>query len=261
MFLRPLLGAVSDEMFLTTLAYAFRRAIQVEYEVEEQEIQVELIGSGTHRRILLWEAAEGGIGIWERLMNASTGFAEIARKALVVCHFDPVTGEDKQDSTQPCGPGCYDCLLSFSNQLEHRQIDRRLIRDFLLSITKSDLETEKAGRTREEQYAWLLERTDPASSLERDFLKVLFDQGLALPDLAQHRPTPDVLTQTDFYYERDGAPGVCVFVDGPHHDFADRAEADRVVREQLKHRGFRVIAIRYDRSVADQIAGNGDVFR
>jgi superfamily II DNA/RNA helicase len=261
MFLQPLLGAVSDEMFLTTLAYAFRRAIQVEYEVEEQEIQVELIGSGTHRRILLWEAAEGGIGIWERLMNASSGFAEIARKALVVCHFDPATGEDKQDSTQPCGPGCYDCLLSFSNQLEHRKIDRRLIKDFLLSITKSDLETEKAGRTREEQYAWLLERTDPASSLERDFLKVLFDQGLALPDLAQHRPTPDVLTQTDFYYERDGAPGVCVFVDGPHHDVADRAEADRVVREQLKHRGFRVIAIRYDRSVADQIAGNGDVFR
>jgi class 3 adenylate cyclase len=60
-----------DESFLTTLAYALQRAIQVVYEVEEQEIAVELIGDGDYRRIILWEAAEGGVGIWERLINGA----------------------------------------------------------------------------------------------------------------------------------------------------------------------------------------------
>ena len=34
-----------DEDFLRTLAYSLRRAIQLDYQIEEQEIQVELIGS------------------------------------------------------------------------------------------------------------------------------------------------------------------------------------------------------------------------
>jgi len=37
--------------------------------IEEREIQVELIGTKQQRRIILWEAAEGGIGVWERLIE------------------------------------------------------------------------------------------------------------------------------------------------------------------------------------------------
>lgn len=260
MFLRLSIDPPPDEAFLTTLAYALRRAIQVEYEVEEQEIQVELIGSGAHRRILLWESAEGGIGIWDRLIDAPGGFAELAGKALDICHFDRESGADKPGWEKKCGPACYDCLLSFSNQLEHRLIDRTLIKDYLLSLAHSLLEPEKSSRTPEEQYTWLLERTDPASSFEREFLKVLHDEGRALPDLAQHRPTPDVPVQTDFYYDRTGAPGICVFIDGPHHDDPDRAEADRRVRDQLRHLGYRVITIRHGRSITEQIIENRDVF-
>jgi len=47
-----------DEDFLRTLAYSLRRAIQLDYQIEEQEIQVELIGSEKQRRIILWEAAD-----------------------------------------------------------------------------------------------------------------------------------------------------------------------------------------------------------
>ena len=46
--------------FLLTLLYAFRRAIQVVYQVEEQEVGAELIGQGEYRRLLFWEEAEGG---------------------------------------------------------------------------------------------------------------------------------------------------------------------------------------------------------
>jgi hypothetical protein len=260
MFLRILKQPALDEAFLTTLAYALRRAIQVEFEVEEQEIQVELIGSGAHRRILLWEAAEGGIGVWERLINAPRGFAELAREALGICHFDPDTGTEKEGWREKCGPGCYDCLLSFSNQLEHRLIDRRIIKDFLFELSHCALEPDQGGRSPDEQYAWLLEHTDPASSLERDFLKLLHEEGIALPDFAQRRPTPEVPAQPDFYYERRGAPGVCVFVDGPHHREPERAASDKAVRDQLRNLGYRVISIEFDQ-MAEQIKQNADVFR
>jgi hypothetical protein len=58
LFLRPTVEASKDEGFLITLAYAMQRAIQIVYEVEEQEIAVELIGEADSRRIILWEAAE-----------------------------------------------------------------------------------------------------------------------------------------------------------------------------------------------------------
>lgn len=48
LFLRPTGDLTKDESFLTTLAYALQRAIQVVYEVEEQEIAVELIGDGDY---------------------------------------------------------------------------------------------------------------------------------------------------------------------------------------------------------------------
>src|SRR5215472_11228537 len=47
-----------DEDFLRTLAYSLRRAIQLDYQIEEQDIQVDLIGSEKKRRIILWEAAD-----------------------------------------------------------------------------------------------------------------------------------------------------------------------------------------------------------
>lgn len=47
---------------LRTLAFSLRRAIQLDYRIEEQEIAVELIGRERQRRLILWEAAEGATG-------------------------------------------------------------------------------------------------------------------------------------------------------------------------------------------------------
>jgi len=86
-----------DEDFLRTLAYSLRRAIQLDYQIEEQEIQVELIGSEKQRRIILWEAAEGGIGVWERLIEEPGAFAGLARTALGLLHFDPARGDESRN--------------------------------------------------------------------------------------------------------------------------------------------------------------------
>ena len=76
LLLRSLLEDRRDAPFLKTLAYALQRAIQITFQVEEQEIAVELIGKGEHQRILFWEAAEGGIGVFERLSRTPAGLAD-----------------------------------------------------------------------------------------------------------------------------------------------------------------------------------------
>jgi superfamily II DNA/RNA helicase len=260
LFVRPTVDGARDESFLITLAYALQRAIQIVYEVEEQEIAAELLGEGDFRRIIFWEAAEGGVGIWERLINEPTSIVEVARKALELCHFSADTGHDLPEWKDKCGPACYECLLSYSNQLEHRRIDRRKIRDFLLQLTKSRLVEAKAGRSRDEQYKWLAEGVDPASSFEREFLNYLYKNGHRLPDFAQYQPTPQVHVQADFYYEREGVPGVCVFVDGPRHDAPAQAAHDQAVRSELANLGFSIVVIRHDRLLGAQISERQDVF-
>lgn len=136
--LRPVAEA-ADEAFLKTLAYALRRAIQIIYQVEEQEVAVELIGNKEHQRILLWEAAEGGIGLWERLMAGKAAFRELARQALSLIHCDSATGEDVPEWADRCPAACYDCLLSYSNQQDHRYLNRSLIVDYLQALALANL--------------------------------------------------------------------------------------------------------------------------
>jgi hypothetical protein len=85
----------------------------------------------------------------------------------------------------------------------HPLIDRHLIRDFLLVLSKSTTQ-ERKERNREEQYAWLEERRDKNSALEGKFLNLLYDAGRRLPDRAQYRPKQHVHSEADFYYTGDG---------------------------------------------------------
>jgi hypothetical protein len=265
LLLRPTATADGDEFF-ATLGYALQRAIQFVYQVEEQEIEVEVVGEGEQRRVLLWEAAEGGTGIWDRLISDTRAFREIAREGLRICHFDPDTGDADPAWDPRCAAACYECLLSFRNQPVQRYLDRRMIRDYLLALADAVLAPAGDGRSYDEQYAWLRGLADPASGLEREFLDYLYQRRLRLPDQAQSRPATDVNVQPDFYYERRGAaagstlPGVCIFVDGPARNQPGEAARARVTREDLADRGYRVIAIRYDRSIGDQILMYPEIF-
>ena len=260
LLIRPIVETASEE-FLTTLLYALQRGIQLVHQIEEQEVAAELIGRGPNRRLLLWEAAEGGTGVWERLVEKTDAIPAVAQEALRICHFDPETGdEDPDHDPARCTVGCYECLLSFANQMHHRLLDRRLVKDFLLDVARGSISEEEAGRNRDEQYEWLRNLTDPASPYEKPFLEFLYENEYTLPTTAQARPSPDVGTQPDFYYERDGVPGVCVYIDGGVHDDPVRQEQDVATRAALEDRGFRVIVIRGDQEFGPQVDGHPDVF-
>lgn len=250
-------GKVS-ESFLVSLAYALQRGIQMMFQVEEQEIAVELIGEGDERKILLWEASEGGTGVWPRLLEDQKALAKVALEALGVCHFNPKDGADT--AAEICSHACYDCLLSYRNQLDHSVLDRHVIREYLLALSQCSTTQEVAGRTYEEQYAWLEERCDRNSSLEGEFLSLLYHSKRRLPDRAQFRPHPDVFAEADFYYNREGLPGVCIFCDGPDHDQPERQANDEYERTKLRDLGYRIVRIRHNQDLEAQLREGTDVF-
>jgi hypothetical protein len=261
LLLRPSLDGAVEAAFLKSLAYALRHALQIEYQIEEREIAVELIGREEHENILFWEAAEGGIGVWEHLVADPHEFRKLAARALELLHLDPASGEPLADWETRCTAACYDCLLSYSNQPDHRYLDRHKVREFLLALFRSEAAPVANGPTYEEHYRRLLGLIDPASSFERAFLEYLYKNELRLPDHAQHTPAADIPVQPNFYYERNGIPGVCIFIDGPQHEEPAQAELDRTMREALKDQGFRVVVINFGRTIAEQVSEHVDVFR
>ncbi len=259
LLLRPV-SEDSSESFLTSLAYALRRALQVEYQLEEQEVVVETIGREDQEALLFWEAAEGGIGVWERLTGDPRGFRALARRALGLLHFEADTGAEQPGWADRCTAACYQCLLSYSNQRDHRHLDRHRVRGFLQSLAACEIASAAEGRPYDDEYHRLIALIDPASTFERAFLDHLYRNRLRLPDHAQHTPAEGIPIQPDFYYKRNGIPGVCVFVDGPPHQDPRRKRDDLHLREALRDQGFRVIALVADRGLDEQLREHLDVF-
>ena len=255
LLVKPIAAAAATDTtaFLTTLAAALSRGLRLEYQIEDSEIVAELVGSETAQRILLWEATEGGAGVAESLYDEPHALGVIARRALDVCHYDPATGQPQPDhDPADCIAACYQCLMSYDNQREHEFLDRRIIRDYLLQLSSAATQQDAAGaRTRSEQFRWLQERIDPASTLERDFLRHLFEREYTLPDCAQYRPDETARAQADFYYCE---PRACIFVDGPSHDAPARQKRDAAQRAQLEDVGFQVVTIGYNADFDAQIA-------
>lgn len=121
---------------LITLQHALARGIEATYQLEEGEILGEPTPNRASRKaILFYEAAEGGAGALARLLREPEGFRSVAREALRTMHFtdDSIDrartdgmGALREEEDTHCVAGCYRCLLSYYNQPDHPQIDRRL---------------------------------------------------------------------------------------------------------------------------------------
>jgi very-short-patch-repair endonuclease len=228
-----------DEMGMASLQAALKSAIQIKYQLEDNELSVEPLPSANIRRIILfYESAEGGAGVLRRLLDDPQAFGDVAQLALQLCHFDPQTGEDKlhaEGVDENCEAACYNCLMNYFNQIEHRLLDRKLIRDFLMDLSGVVAKTSPSALSREEHLKRLHNLCQ--SDLEHEWLDFLEGRNLTLPSHAQ-KLIESCHTRPDFLYEKDC---VAIYVDGSHHDFESRKERDASQTECMEDIGHTVI--------------------
>jgi hypothetical protein len=221
------------DKFLASLQYALERAIQAVYKLEDNELCSERLGDG--RYLLFWEAAEGGAGVLSQILENPKSFHAIAKEALDICHFI----EDKES----CTKACYECLLSYNNQLDHALLDRHLIRPWLERLMDSTLNWHSSELPRDQHYQKLLAQTDPNSDFERIVLEEIYQRGIRLPDTAQEL-IPEANVKPDFIYREKK---IAIFCDGSVHDLPNQREKDKIQRENLRYNtNYFVVVLRYD---------------
>ena len=243
---------------MASLQSAMKQAIQITFQLEDNELAAEPLPSRDNRRLILfYESAEGGAGVLKRLLNDPTAIATVAKAALDVCHFDPITGKDLgrgPRSEENCEAACYDCLMSYGNQRDHALLDRQAIRSILQELTQAEVLTSPSPKSRTEHLDYLLNKAD--SGLEREWLQYLHKLGYRLPSDAQVL-IPDCSTRPDFIY---GDNATVIYVDGPHHDFPDRQKRDQTQAECLEDFGYTVLRFGYQDDWADILRKYTSVF-
>ncbi|KAF3462129.1 DEAD/DEAH box helicase [Ralstonia pseudosolanacearum] len=241
------LGLEADGVI--TLQYALKRAIEQIFQVESNEIGVMAVGDKKAPNILLYESAEGSLGILSRFVEDASAFQFVVEAAQALCRFNDLEYK---------GPASYDDLLSYYNQRDHQVIDRHLIKDALakLAVCELEIQTNKDYASYEDHYASLLKQLDPSSPTERKFIEYLHANGLRLPDAAQKR-VDGLYVQPDFYYH----PRIWVFCDGTPHDDPTVQADDAAKRQAILGRGDEVWVYYYKDNLAAKVAERPDIFK
>jgi hypothetical protein len=249
LYLEPIQALGLEPDGVLTLQYALKRAIETEYQVEDSELGVVLIGDLLHPNILLYESAEGSLGILSHLVTDVQSFTKVVEKAIEICRYE--------DKTY-LAPASYNDLLSYYNQPHHHRIDRFLIQDALekLRTCTIEIQSNKNFQDYEAHYQTLLRTMDSNSSTEKQFLEYLHKHGLRLPDEAQKR-VEGIYCQPDFYY----VPHIWIFCDGTPHDDPEIRKKDQALRQQIIARGDEVWSWHYRENLAEKVAKRPDLFR
>jgi superfamily II DNA/RNA helicase len=249
LYIEPVKALALSKEGVVTLQYALKRAIENLFQLEPNELGVVSLGADETPNILLYEAAEGTLGVLAQFVESQEVFRKVIEEAIRLCRYDDAEYK---------GPASYDDLLSYYNQREHKIIDRHLIKPALERLKSCSLEllTSSQFQSYEEHYQWLLKFIDPNSSTERKFLDYLHEHGLRLPDSAQ-KPVEGIYVKPDFFYK----PDVWVFCDGTPHDEAQLKEEDNSKRQAILNRGEQVFVYHYKDDLAVRIASRPDIFK
>lgn len=244
---------------MASLQAALRRAIQINYQLEENEIAVEPLPSADNRLYLLfYEASEGGAGVLRRFVDEPLAFIELAKTALDICHYDPDTGNDLRHAPnveEDCEAACYDCLMSYSNQLDHLYLDRQAIKSYLERIHASQIICSPGEVSRAQHLQQLVNQA--GSELERSWLRLLDEKGCRLPNRSQVL-IPECNTRPDFIY--DDPFHVMIYIDGPPHDYPDRQERDNQQKNALEDLGYQVLRFHHKQDWESIIAQFPNLF-
>jgi superfamily II DNA/RNA helicase len=264
LYLQPIESLQLSDDGVISLTYALKRAIERVFQVEESEIDVWFMGEEDARNILIYESAQGSLGILSQLIEDSSKLREVFREAYRVIHYDPETKED----TAPDKPkASYDDLLSYYNQRHHDKLDRHSIRAALELLMVCEADNTQAGSSgfgsREEHYHFLIENYDKQSDLEKKMIDYLYHNKLRLPDKLQANLSGMVgfYASADFLFMDGEHIEAVVFCDGSVHDQIAVKEDDDHKRQLLRDAGYDVIEWHYTEPLEELIKRRKDIFR
>ena len=249
LYIEPMKALALDADGVLTLQYALLRGICREFQVEQNEVAAQALGREEAPNILLYEAAEGSLGILSQFAVDPKALKRVVKAAVEILRYDDPTYRE---------PASYDDLLSYYNQREHEKLNRFLIREALARLLECEVEIHPAGGMEdyEKQYGRLCATLDPSSTLERKFVDYLHERGLRLPDAAQ-KEVPEIYCQPDFFY----TPNTWVFCDGTPHDRPEVRERDNDIRQKMRSMGHDVIELNYRDGLDALVAKRPDIFR
>lgn len=205
-----------DEATAVTVRYALERGMEAHYQLEDSELGSEDLPDDEDRaRMLFVEGAEGGAGVLRLLHDDANALAAVARTALKIIHYDPDTGTDldrADGAHERCELGCYDCLLSYTNQRYHTRVNRHAAVGVLRALANSRTSPDRppAADPREVAADLAEQVADPGG---RAFVEWLREGGHRLPDLASAEAA-DTGVVPDFIYYLPGAEAA-VFLTAP----------------------------------------------
>jgi ATP-dependent helicase YprA (DUF1998 family) len=200
-----------DEATAVTVRYALERGIEAHYQLEDSELGSEDLPDDEGRaRMLFVEGAEGGAGVLRLLHDDENALATIAKTALRIIHVDPDTGEDldrAEGAHERCELGCYDCLLSYTNQRYHTRVDRHAAVGVLRALACSRTLPDRfpAAAPQETAAALAAEVGTPAG---RAFVEWLRESGHRLPDRASAAVVDEGVVPHLVYYLPDAEAAV-----------------------------------------------------
>ena len=246
--------SLSDTTMIS-LQYALKRGIEQEFQLEEAELAAEPLPDRENRTtICFYEAAEGGAGVLTRLATDTKAIARIAHKALELCHYTSRSGEwlgfdDLQNQDDECEAGCYRCLLSYYNQMEHTHIDRRDedMLNFLCRMTRAEREDLVISASAKDSYNKMMNFS--TSSLEQSWLEYLKSAGHHTPDRSQLY-LQEFNTRPDFAYS---SSQTLIYIDGPVHETRTRKAVDAATDQRLESYGYTVVRFPADRAQWDDL--------
>lgn len=265
LYMQPIKALGLDEDGVISLTYALKRAIEQVFQIEESEVGVWFLGPEDSRNILIYESAEGSLGILSQMVQDPGKLRDVFKNAYSLMYFDPDTKEDRAPEKPKAS---YNDLLSYYNQRYHESLDRFKIKTALELLMICEPDISGAGNSghsdRESHFQELMDRYDPNSDLERKLIEYLYHNSYVLPDQAQVNLSKYLgyYVSADFVFlNKDKTIKSVVFCDGSVHDQNTVREDDRNKRAILRDSGIDVIEWHYTEPIADLLNRRKDIFR
>ncbi|MBF0651507.1 DEAD/DEAH box helicase [Dysgonomonas sp. GY75] len=259
LYIQPLgnIGTTPDQVI--SLSYALKRGIERLFLVEESEIAVSVMGDPEKPNILIHEASEGSLGVLSQLISDPVKMKEWFKISYEVLHFDSQTREETEEGkTLP--HATYQDLLSYYNQIYHRQLNRHIIKEVLEQLMDCEPQMIQGSENdRDEHYQYLLSGYDKNSSTELKLIKYLYENGYALPDKAQVNLNGYYIS-ADFVYH-NSLGGTLLFCDGSVHDLEHVKKRDEMIDNILKKGICDVIRWHYSEPLEQLVERRKDIFR